>query len=70
MGYVAVLLELNYAKINSFRNLELLLRRGTGSSQDLPKQAKQHNRFEPITSISKRTTTIQVLNHAATATDP
>jgi hypothetical protein len=70
MGYVAVLLELNYAKINSFRNLELLLRRGTGSSKDLPKQAKQHNRFEPVTSIFTLTTTIQVLNHAATATDP
>jgi hypothetical protein len=44
MGYIVFLLELNYAKTNSFRNLELLLRRGIGSSQDLPKQAKQHNR--------------------------
>jgi hypothetical protein len=40
MGYVALLLEMNYAKINSSRNMELLLRRGIGSSQDLPKQAK------------------------------
>jgi hypothetical protein len=40
MGYVAILLELNYAKMISFRNLELLRRWGIGSSQDLPKKAK------------------------------
>jgi len=41
MGYVAFILEMNYAKINSFRNMALLLRRGIGSSKDLPKQAKK-----------------------------
>jgi len=44
MGCVAFLLELNYGKINSFRNVELLFRWGIVSSQDLPKQAKQLNR--------------------------
>jgi hypothetical protein len=33
----------DYAKTNPFKDLELLLRWGIGSAENLPKQAKQQN---------------------------